>query len=304
MGLLLDDSGRSSDLECLSYTFPGLANYYIFPTWTQTQPPSSEGPGSWCSPVTSLSKWTLPRKPLLISTHWGPLLELVLFETWRPEGKPSFSRSTTPGSGLLLSTGVRYFRPATCPACGLTADRPWACAEPLHQDKWDVGRTGNRQGHRRDWGGLALRSSGAGSALKGCPGPRASVPGGRPGKKASSRLPPRPHPAATPASFLSAPDRRPSDTRAGRGGAAKVPRRPQRPAPPRLPCRAFLTSPSSPPPPPPLPVGRPEVTQRAGANGAAHVIAGERSAARSEAREVVPETRVGVGGKGGVARHL
>lgn len=133
------------------------------------------------------------------------------------------------------------------------------------------------------------------------PGPRASVPGGRPGKEASSRLPPRPHPAATPASALPARARRPSDTRAGRGGAAKVPRSPQRPAPPRLPRRAFLTSPSSPPPPPPpLPVGRPEVTQRAGANGAGHVIAGEPSAARSEAREVVPETRVGVGGREGL----
>lgn len=126
--------------------------------------------------------------------------------------------------------------------------------------------------------------------------------GGGDGKKASSRLPPRPHPAATPASSLPAPARRPSNTRAGRGGAAKVPRSPQRPAPPRLPRRAFLTSPSSPPlPPPPLPVGRPEVTQtRRRKRRGAHMIAGERSAARSEAREVVPETRVGVGGREGL----
>jgi hypothetical protein len=179
----------------------------------------------------------------------------------------------------------------------LPTDRPRACAEPLHQDNWDVGRAGSRQGHRRGLGRLACAAQKQGAPSEAAPGPRASVPGEVGGR------PPRPHSVETPALSLPAQARRPSDTRAGRGGAAKVPRSLQRPAPPCLPRRAFLTSPSSPPPlppPPPLPVGRPEVTRRAGANGAGHVIAGERSAARSEAREVVPETRVGVGGREGL----
>lgn len=127
-------------------------------------------------------------------------------------------------------------------------------------------------------------------------------PGRRPGQKASSRLPPRPHPAATPASSLPAPARRPGDTRAGRGGAAKVPRSPQRPAPsappaPRLPHLALLAAAaaaaaSS------GPAGSDADAQAQTARG--HMIAGERSAARSEAREVVPETRVGVGGREGL----
>eukprot|EP00073_Rattus_norvegicus_P050929 XP_017453313.1 PREDICTED: serine/arginine repetitive matrix protein 1-like [Rattus norvegicus] len=156
------------------------------------------------------------------------------------------SDSTSQSAGI---TGVRYFRPPARSAYGLTAGRPWTCAETLHQDNWDVGRAGNRQGHRSDLGGWPAqpRSRERPQGLPQDRGRRFPGEGGGPaGKKTSFRMPPRPHPAATPASSLPAPARRPSDTRAGRGGAAKVPGSPQRPAPPRRSSRA---APSSPHPP-------------------------------------------------------
>lgn len=140
-------------------------------------------------------------------------------------------------------------------------DRPWTCAEPLHLHKSDVGRAGNEQRHGRGLGGRACaaqkQEEPSGRLPRYC---RRRLPAGGPAREAPPgcchvRTPRRHRPRLCPA-----PARRPSDTRAGRGGAVKVPRSPRRPAPPRHPRRALLTSPSSPPPPPPLPVGRPEVT--------------------------------------------
>ncbi|XP_038943474.1 uncharacterized protein Dpagt1l1 [Rattus norvegicus] len=70
------------------------------------------------------------------------------------------SDSTSQSAGI---TGVRYFRPPARSAYGLTAGRPWTCAETLHQDNWDVGRAGDPATPGRG-GAERPRSQGARSA--------------------------------------------------------------------------------------------------------------------------------------------
>lgn len=162
--------------------------------------------------------------------------------------KTILSRTTTPGSGLLLSTGGRYFRPPACLACGLTADRPWACAEPLHQDDWDVGRAGNRQGHRRDLGGwpAQLRSR---KRPQGPPRDRGRrFPGGGPGRKPPPgcrhvRTPRRHRPGLSPLGPGDpATPGRGGAGRSGQGPAEPAVPRPAAPPAPRLPHLALLAA--------------------------------------------------------------
>lgn len=165
-----------------------------------------------------------------------------------------------------------------------------------------MGRAGSRQGHRRDLGGWPCAAQKQEAHSRAAPGPRASVPEGAARQEslfqvAATSAPRGDTGLVSPRSGQATQRHQGGAGRSGQGPTEPAAPRPAAPPAPRLPHLALLAAAaaaaaSS------GPAGSDAAAQAQTARG--HVIAGERSAARSEAREVVPETRVGVGGREGL----